>query len=394
MAYLKNLKIYTNRPLGTHRPISRPQIVSTRIPWYTQLYRTYWQTPRTSGTTYVSKLFSTRWFANWWQQPMQPIVLAQPITPKLPLAVEPTLVEKIAQAAMTEIQTAHTKAQIPVIEKSLMICTPPGIASALLPEFKSRDAIYAYLEGRNHELDMKYKEIEGMDDVAWQTYLDKRKQERDYLTNVYYKQPCDKVVHDEDLSPFVLEQTKRLLKLVGINPASVSISVMRKGKRGGAIGSARGPDIAIEDSGMEVQRPAELQFNPDWFKDAKHKHILKVIAHEIGHLLRHHAYSMAKYPMVVQGRNLARLSKKEIAKIEAKDAALADLHLKRGLLQELEADIFVALHNKEIANIMHEYLLEILASTEYITNKPRSEIHQSINDWYHWITKVNQAHGG
>jgi hypothetical protein len=303
---------------------------------------------------------------------------------------EKEAIEIVAKAAEQDIQKAHEQHNLPFVEKGLMVCTPPGINSALLLEFDSIEKIQAVFKEQYRLLDLEYKKIENMDDATFNGYVAKKKRDRNYLENTYYKQPCDLAVHDMELPPFILEETRRILTLVGINPLSVSILTMADDNRGAA-GGARGPSISIKNGVMDVEEPAVIFYNMSLIKRLDHKSIVFLIAHEIGHLLCNHVYLIQEYP---QAGYLSLF--KAIKWTAQKRKAAKKLKHKINLFNELEADVTVALLNKEVAQVIHEHLLEVLAiphtDNTFPTNVMLTNIHPSSNVRYLWIQRINDLH--
>lgn len=180
----------------------------------------------------------------------------------------------------------------------------------------------------------------------------------------------------------------RLLKLAGINPGSVSIVGVTDEEY---FAAAIGPVINIEKKEIKIETPAKIFFNLTKLKDADHKLFLRVIAHEIGHLVCHHTYSFYGYAKMLT------LGTEGDATVEQlKDKALKKYNNTLSIVHELEADIALALRYKEVAAIMHEFLLQRLAEPlidiRHATKLRSSPIHQSYNDLYHWIQTINAAH--
>lgn len=161
MAYLKNLKSYTSRIFGTHtvrKPAPRPQPASNSSPWYQRLYQSWWRkTPKE-----IMQQEKTAY-----QISPQPIVQPLKIVttpPPLAAVTEEAAIATIADQAMAEITEDHEKNNLPLSKKSIMVCTPPGINSALLAEFKSIEAIQTFFKEKYDALDLVYKDLMGMDD--------------------------------------------------------------------------------------------------------------------------------------------------------------------------------------------------------------------------------------
>lgn len=314
----------------------------------------------------------------------------QPTETLLPLVTEEQAIAQVAQDALNDIEEAHKNIHIPQAEKGLMVCTPPGINSALLLEFDSIEAIQNYFKKRWHDIDLNYKDIEAMSDEVFSEYLAKREHEHKYLSTVYYKQPQKGVKHDEKLPKFVIEQTKRLLLLAGINPLSVSIIAEELKNTRGAIGTAGGPSIIIKEDGTyALYQPAVISYDWAYCWQTNHKELMHLIAHEVGHIVAFHNYQFHLWQetwIVTESTEEERFREKQWKNI---------FH-DTGMLKELEADVLLALNNKEIADIVHGTLKERLSkphsSASNSTSKKISSLHPTINDRYLWIQRINELH--
>lgn len=314
----------------------------------------------------------------------------QPAKNLLPLVTKEQAIAQVAHDALNDIEKAHKEKHVSLAEKGLMVCTPPGINSALLLEFDSIEAIQNYFKKRLNDIDLNYKDIEGLSETEFDAYLGKRKYDHEYLSQVYYKQSSDETMHDLQIPSFILEETKRLLKLVGINPWSISIM----GDEDKSTARAGGPRIAIQNGIYKVIEPAVIKYNLEQMAQLDHATIIFVIAHEIGHLLQCHHYSIEKYPQ--SGWMELIVDPSVEAKRSVKEAALKRLNRELLLLQELEADVTVALLNREVVDIIKHYLLRTLAkphtSISDATNLSRHDKYQNTNDRYLWIQRINELH--
>jgi hypothetical protein len=156
-------------------------------------------------------------------------------------------------------------------------------------------------------------------------------------------------------------------------------------------GEVRGPSISIKNGEMDVEEPAVIFYNMRLIKRLDHKSIVFLIAHEIGHLLCNHVYLIQEYP---QAGYLSLF--KAIKWTAQKRKAAKKLKHKINLFNELEADVTVALLNKEVAQVIHEHLLEVLAiphtDNTFPTNVMLTNIHPSSNVRYLWIQRINDLH--
>lgn len=263
----------------------------------------------------------------------------------------------------------------------LMVCTPPGISAEHLADFSSLDDVNTYLRKRNHELDCERKKVRNWTQGKFDAQLKWRQKIKTCL-NLHYKVGCNSAVHDECLAPFIREETKRILNLAKINPESVSM--VGNIPETGPFATASAPPVGIEDGGyFYAAGPARLRFNVTRLKDKDYRFLVFLIAREIGHLLNHHSYALEEKPYSYTNREQI--------------TALNNLHHETNVLQDLEANVTVALLNKHIAHTIRQYLLSELAKPHTAAGEPTnikmaSESEQSINDLYLWMTKIVELH--
>lgn len=263
----------------------------------------------------------------------------------------------------------------------LMVCTPPGFSADHLTEFNSLSDVEAYLTKRNDYLDSERKKIRRWTQGKFDAQLKWRQKIHNCL-NFHYKLVCNSAVHDDCLAPFIREETKRILNLVKINPESVSI--LGNIPEAGPFATASAPPVGIENDGcFYAAGPARLRFNVARLKNKGHGFLVFLIAREIGHLLNHHSYFLEERPYSYTNNE--------------QGAALDKLRYETDVLQDLEANVTVALLNKDVALTIHQYLLNELAKphsaiNDSTNNKMASDSEQSINDFYLWMQKIIELH--
>lgn len=270
---------------------------------------------------------------------------------------------------------------MPHTEKGLMVCTPPGINSEQLSQFASIGDVRKFFDERTHKLQRDRQNIRGWSDKKFSNQLMWYKNIEACLRS-HYKNSCESAEEDRQLTPFIKREAKRLMKIVGINPDSVSL--LGNIPESGPLAIASAPSIEIGDyNDFCTVGPACLRFNLKKLKDKEHGFLVFLIAREIGHLLRNHGYEIEENPFVYNTRDQI--------------PALKKLGYETDVLHNLEADVTVALLDKDVAHTIHEYLLRELSKPHTATTNPTnkkmvSEIEQTTNDLFLWIHRIVELH--
>lgn len=263
---------------------------------------------------------------------------------------------------------------------SLMPCTPPGLSSQECLPFTTFEGIKQHLDSMHLEHAHRRKHIKKWSDTKLSAQLKWRKKIQACLKN-HYENAC-RVHHDSDLPPFILHETKRLLKVAGINPQSVSI--LGNIPEQGPFAAASAPPIGIDDYDyFSTEGPAKIRFNTKKLVGREHEFLVFLIAREIGHLLNNHSYGIEENPFQYTNKS------------ELED--LRKLNFDIDAAQNLEANVSLALIDKEVAHTIYRYLLKELSKPPSVDRVPTdqrtiSPTEQSINEFYHWIKIIVDIH--
>jgi len=297
------------------------------------------------------------------------------------------------------------------IKRSQQIETAPGIKT-LHPDLKYFKDLDHYINTRKEEIYAKLATnsdgtIDNKKISDFHTFIKKHTD----IIRAGFKKPIKHIIHDNQLGPFILGETTRLLSQAGINPNSINIisenplelSTVKKLVEEQGITDTKEINYltnyrtifaaltVLITNTNKTEDPTFtffLEFNQKQLSNLSHQQVIAIVSHEIGHLVKHH---------VVETSGLSLLhSKPHFLKryFSADERYKTDLTTQLSLLREIEADIAYATKDQSLAKTMYaSYLQNIAKQTPFLMGVPQdplqqSSTHPSYMDRFAWINKI------
>jgi hypothetical protein len=309
---------------------------------------------------------------------------------KVAKIVQRAFLDEALDVALKEIKNTREKLGIQNTQTGLMVCAPPGELPQFLLDMKSFDDIKKYIYEKKEAIAREF--FEGDEELLEIWRQENSESGIEKLQNLYYKDPKPNVVDDKDVPIIFRTITKELLKNTGIDPHNINIISKKNFEKitGNHFskyvnGYAKGP-IKYQKKNFNY-----IALNEDLLINAPLNVITTTIAHEIGHLLRMHAYTRVSLGHIY-------ITKFPYFSIEEKGYRILlekNLIQQLNAIEELEADITYAMLHPEIAKtILTHSLSSVATGTLSNANITRSRfgIHTGINILYHWIKKIVELH--
>jgi hypothetical protein len=258
-----------------------------------------------------------------------------------------------------------------------IVCLPPGKEILFLLEAESLTEMENLLKNKKEQIFQAF----GLSADELKIMQDEIDAGIRGLSEIY-KTSSTEIHHDtKNLPSETLEETKKLLKEVGIEPSNIGIHMKRNADPNSGSCSA-----------LYIKRPGFTQIGAylEFAKDLNPALRPFIIAHEIGHLLRFHTMQLYALNNCLQ--------KKFKNKTETTDILNNRLNLQA--LFEIEADIYVAMRFPNIAKTIYTTLIQhtsfkdlpfMKASPIYISIYNRLHLHKKIIDLH---TKEQQKNKG
>ena len=138
--------------------------------------------------------------------------------------VQHAFLDEAFDSAMKEVKVNREKHGLDNKETALIVCTPIEEGPAILSSIASFEDLATYLNNKKEEIYQQLATTQnGVDYNQIDNFKTAVNKDINYIKTVCDQTPLENIIHDTELSPFILEETKRLLKQAGINPNSVNI---------------------------------------------------------------------------------------------------------------------------------------------------------------------------